>query len=58
MSDELMTIEEVAEYLNIKPVTVKRYAKEGLLDSSGSDQPPLFEKTKVERFKQIQERLR
>jgi len=58
MSDELMTIEEVAEFLDIKPVTVKRYAREGLLDSTGTENPPVFEKVKVERFKEIQAKLR
>ncbi|GAA6145411.1 MAG: DNA-binding protein [Thalassolituus sp.] len=59
MSDEnLMTIEEVAKFLEIKTVTVKRYAREGLLDSSSSSEPMLFERIKVERFKDIQSRLR
>lgn len=59
MSDEnLMTIEEVAEFLEIKAVTVKRYAREGLLDSSSTGEPMLFERIKVERFKDIQSRLR
>ncbi len=53
-----MTIEEVAKYLEIKTVTVKRYAREGLLDSSGGSEPMLFERNKVERFKDIQSRLR
>ena len=44
MSDQqLMTIEEVAKYLEIKTVTVKRYAREGLLDSSGGS--PAFSNT-------------
>ena len=59
MSDQqLMTIEEVAKYLEIKTVTVKRYAREGLLDSSGGSEPMLFERNKVERFKDIQSRIR
>lgn len=58
MSEQLMTIEEVATLLDIKPVTVKRYAKEGLLDSTGKDQPMLFERQNVERFKEIQSKLR
>lgn len=58
MSEELMTIEEVATYLEIKPVTVKRYAKEGLLDSTSKSQPMLFERNNVERFKEIQAKLR
>ena len=59
MSDQqLMTIEEVAKYLEIKTVTVKRYAREELLDSSGGSEPMLFERNKVERFKDIQSRLR
>ncbi len=58
MTDQLMSIEEVAEFLEIKPVTVKRYAREGLLDSTGSEQPPVFEKSKVVRFKEIQAKLR
>ncbi|MEC8443385.1 MAG: helix-turn-helix domain-containing protein [Pseudomonadota bacterium] len=58
MAEQLMTIEEVAEFLEIKSVTVKRYAREGLLDSHGADKPPLFERDKVERFKEIQSKLR
>ncbi|MEK9710964.1 MAG: helix-turn-helix domain-containing protein [Thalassolituus sp.] len=56
--EQLMTIEEVAEFLEIKTVTVKRYAREGLLDSSGPSEPLLFDRTKVERFRDIQARLR
>jgi len=55
---QLMTIEEVAEFLEIKPVTVKRYAREGLLDSAGASEPLLFDRIKVERFRDIQSRLR
>ncbi|MEQ3692945.1 MAG: helix-turn-helix domain-containing protein [Alcanivorax sp.] len=58
MSEQLMTIEEVATFLEIKPVTVKRYAKEGLLDSTGKAQPMLFERPNVEKFKEIQAKLR
>lgn len=58
MPEQLMTIEEVATFLEIKSVTVKRYAKEGLLDSAGKNQPMLFERSNVERFKEIQSKIR
>jgi len=42
----------------MKPVTIKRYVREGLLDSSEVNGALFFDPDKVNRFKELQERLR
>ena len=55
---DLLTLDQVADILSLKPVTIKRYAREGLLDSEDSKGELMFQPDKVERFKAIQEKLR
>lgn len=55
----LMTVSEVAEFLDVKDVRVERLERESLLlskekDDSGS---PLFDRGDVERYKELAERL-
>lgn len=54
---ELLTIDQVADILSLKPITVKRYAREGLLDSEEENGELRFQPEKVQRFKDIQARL-
>ncbi|MCW8091945.1 helix-turn-helix domain-containing protein [Alteromonas sp. ASW11-130] len=55
----LMTVAEVAAYLDIKEVRVERLERESLLVSKEKDGDgnPLFDKGDVERYKVLAERL-
>ncbi|QJR81441.1 helix-turn-helix domain-containing protein [Alteromonas pelagimontana] len=55
----LMTVEEVAAYLAIQEIRVERLERESLLIAKETDAQgkPLFEKSDVERYKQLAERL-
>jgi DNA-binding transcriptional MerR regulator len=57
-TDTTLSIDEVAAILDMKPVTIKRYAREGLLDSEEHKGELRFHPDKVEQFKQIQAKLR
>jgi predicted site-specific integrase-resolvase len=56
-TDELLTVEQVAEILNLKPVTVKRYAREGLLNGKQEKNEWQFMTADIEKFKEIQAKL-
>ncbi|MCA6064395.1 MerR family transcriptional regulator [Thalassolituus marinus] len=59
MSDsQKLTLDQVAEILAMKAVTIKRYVREGLLDGQEENGQLIFEPEKVSRFKELQERLR
>jgi len=53
-----LTLDQVAEILSLKPVTIKRYAREGLLDCQEQQGQMMFEADKVDKFKEIQAKLR
>lgn len=55
---ELLTLNQVADILSMKPVTIKRYAREGLLDSEQAQGELRFQPDKVQLFKDIQAKLR
>ncbi|MAK90345.1 MAG: DNA-binding protein [Oceanospirillaceae bacterium] len=55
---ETLTLDQVAEFLAMKPVTIKRYVREGLLDGKEENGHLVFEPEKVNRFKELQARLR
>lgn len=57
-AEQTLNIDQVAEILNMKAVTIKRYAREGLLDSEQSNGEFRFLPDNVEKFKAIQEKLR
>lgn len=57
MSAQWMNIDQVCKELNMKPVTVKRYAKEGLLNGEMEKGDWRFLTTEIDKFKQIQARL-
>ena len=55
----LMTVSEVAEFLAVKEVRVERLERESLLLSKDKDDAgnPLFDRTDVEKYKELAERL-
>ncbi|KZZ46950.1 MAG: MerR family transcriptional regulator [Saccharospirillaceae bacterium] len=55
---ELLTLDQVSDILSLKPITIKRYAREGLLDSEEKNGELRFQPDKVQRFKDIQSKLR
>lgn len=55
----LMTVKEVASFLDIQEVRVERLERESLLISKEKDVDgkPLFDRTDVENYKTLAERL-
>lgn len=55
----LMTVQEVAEFLGVQDVRVERLERESLLISKDKDSAgkPLFDRTDVEKYKVLAERL-
>lgn len=55
----MMTVAEVANYLSVKDIRVQRLERESLLLSKEKDANgnPLFDKTDVEKYKELAERL-
>ncbi|GGW83010.1 MerR family transcriptional regulator [Alteromonas halophila] len=55
----LMTVSEVAEYLNVQDIRIERLERESLLVSKDKDEAgnPLFDSDDVERYKKLAERL-
>lgn len=56
-SAQWLTVDQVAEILNLKPVTVKRYAREGLLNGKQENNEWLFLSDDIDKFKEIQAKL-
>jgi len=59
MSDELMSVADVAAFLKVSELRVERLAREHLLVSKGADGNgrPCFARGDVERYKKLAERL-
>lgn len=57
MSDDLMRINEAAQYLGVTDITVKRYIREKLLSAVEKNGQILLEKGVVERYKTIADRF-
>ena len=55
----LMTVEDVASYLDIQKVRVERLHRESLLTAKDKDDQgnPLFDKADVEKYRQLAERI-
>lgn len=55
----LMNVKEVAEFLNIQEIRVQRLERESLLSATQTTEEgePLFDKSAVEKYKQLAERL-
>jgi len=56
-ADSWLKVAEVAEILNLKEVTIKRYAKEGLLNGKQNNNEWQFLTSDIEKFKAIQAKL-
>lgn len=59
MSEALMSVAEVAEFLKVSELRVERLARERLLISKSADAggKPMFEKGDVQRYKTLAERI-
>ena len=55
--DEWLNVDAVATLLDLKPVTVKRYAREGLLNGKQMNNEWQFLSSDIEKFKDIQSKL-
>lgn len=56
--DELLTVEQVAEFLGISDSRVRRLARESLLNNVGDDADnPRFNATDVKKYKELAERI-
>lgn len=55
--DEWLNVDAVASVLDLKPVTVKRYAREGLLNGKQMNNEWQFLSSDIEKFKDIQSKL-
>ena len=55
----LMTVQEVADFLNVQEIRVERLRRESLLVAKDKDQNgnPLFDRSDVEKYKTLAERL-
>jgi hypothetical protein len=55
----LMTVSEVAEFLAVQDTRVERLERESLLLGKDTDEngKPLFDRTDVEKYKELAERL-
>jgi predicted site-specific integrase-resolvase len=56
-NDEWLSVDAVAATLDLKPVTVKRYAREGLLNGKQLNNEWQFLSSDIEKFKNIQSKL-
>lgn len=57
MSEQKLTVDQVCEELKMKPVTVKRYAREGLLNGTQENGNWTFLHEDIVKFKEIQSKL-
>lgn len=55
----LMSVQEVADFLNVQAIRVERLQRESLLVAKDTDDQgnPLFDSTDVEKYKALAERL-
>lgn len=56
-TSDWLTVDQVAEILDLKPVTVKRYAREGLLNGKQENKEWQFLSSDIDKFKEIQAKL-
>lgn len=56
--DELLTVDQVAEFLGITDSRVKRLTRESLLNNVSDDaDKPMFKPDEVKRYKELAERV-
>ena len=55
----LMTVSEVAQFLGVQDIRVERLEREHLLNAKDRDASgaPMFDRTDVEKYKELAERL-
>ncbi len=56
-NEDWLSVDKVAEILNLKPVTIKRYAREGLLNGKQERNEWRFLSADIDKFKEIQAKL-
>lgn len=56
-NDDWLSVDQVAEILSLKPVTIKRYAREGLLNGKQEKNEWQFLSLDIDKFKEIQSKL-
>lgn len=56
-ADNWLKVTEVSEILGLKEVTIKRYAREGLLNGKQENNEWQFLTSDIEKFKAIQAKL-
>ncbi len=56
--EELLTVDQVAEFLGITDIRVKRLTRESLLNNVSDDaENPMFKPDEVKRYKELAERI-
>lgn len=56
--DELLTVDQVAEFLGITDSRVKRLTRESLLNNVSDDaENPMFKPDEVKRYKELAQRI-
>jgi hypothetical protein len=56
--DELLTVDQVAEFLGITDIRVKRLTRESLLNNVSDDaNNPMFKPDEVKKYKELAERI-
>lgn len=56
--DELLTVDQVAEFLGITDIRVKRLTRESLLNNvSDNADTPMFKADEVKKYKELAERI-
>jgi len=56
--EELLTVDQVAEFLGITDIRVKRLTRESLLNNVSDDADnPMFKPDEVKKYKELAERI-
>jgi len=56
--EELLTVDQVAEFLGITDIRVKRLTRESLLNNVSDDADnPMFKPEEVKKYKELAERI-
>ena len=53
----LLTVDQVAEFLGITDVRVKRLTRESLLNNVGDADKPMFKAEEIEKYKEFAARI-
>lgn len=58
MSNNLMTIDEAAQFLDVSDITVKRFIREKLIPAEDNNGKMMLQRENVERYKKITEQFK